>query len=214
MVTVKAWGTGRPDYSKYIAKGLFRKSIGVLKSTEKKKVFALCYSTKSSIFPYVVTGTLAPNTEVHLIDTETGLAMPYTVPAGYDLEIIKYWGSANAPVRGRLFIDGVLSANFHFVDYSVYFEQEVGLAKISDIDPTLSSSHTIDITIENMGGSGAIGYAEVLAILKKVGSEEIKDKEVKCPFCGATKRVPLSTTKVICPNGHLFIVRAYEFGKE
>jgi len=212
-MVVEAWGRGRPDYSTDVSRGAFHKAIEVVKYNEKKKEFGLCYDNKVSLFPWVITGSLAPNNEVHLIDMETGMPMPFTIPKGYDLEVIKYWGSSNQPIRGRLYIDGIFISNLHFVDYAVYFEQEVGLAKISDLDPTLSAEHTIDITIENTGASGAIGYADVIAMLRRVHSPEIKEKFVKCPFCGCIEKVPISATKVICRNNHLFIVKSFEFGR-
>jgi len=215
MVTVERWGTGRPDYSKYVHEALRTKTIKEydLKPNEKFKAFNLVCDEKTSAFPWVK-GLLPPGEEWHLIDVETGLEMPYTIPQGYDFKWLILFGNSNQPSIGYSYTDGQLDSTIQLVDFSVYHKQEVNISLIEPIDPTFSSSHTYDLTIKNLGNTSARGNAYLLCVLKRVHSPEIKTKDVKCGKCGYIKRgVPLSLTKWKCERcGALNFYRYFPFG--
>jgi len=207
-------GKGRPDYSQNIEKGKVIKDIGILPYESKLKIFTVSFTDGiSSIYPWIKSTPLAAGGTASLIDSETGIEMPYTVPAGYDLKILKYWTSTSQPTELIIKLDGQVLSTFNFVDYDVYFEQEAGLFKIQYIDPTLSSSHTFELQIKNMGSSPLRGTVELISLLTKVHTKEITTKDVKCPFCGNIQTVPLTQSKIVCSKcGKTYIVRALPFG--
>jgi len=187
-----------PDYSLQILRAYTIKKYQ-LGTDEKFKIFMLTGDTESSDFPWVIP-PMEPGETRYLIDVETGLEMPFTIPVGYDFEVIKIWGSSSEPYIGREYVDGNLDSNLHVVPFDVYFEQEIGLTKISDFDPTLSTEHTYAISITHLGDEPALGTALIEAVLRKVHTEKITTKVVRCKYCGHQEEVPLETTRYKCPK--------------
>lgn len=216
MKKITPRGTGRPDYSNKVNDIIRGKVIKewTLLPNQKYKFFSLTFTDGiTSLFPHVISTPLASGETASLIDEETGIPMPFTVPAGYDFKVLKYWASTNEPYEGYLYFDGQLVSTLNFVDFDVYFEQEVALFKLSDLDPELASEHTVEIKVKNMGAGGLRGMSMCIAILEKVHTKEITEKECKCPFCGNIQKEPLTASRITCSNcGKIYWVRALPFG--
>jgi len=169
-VSLTPKGTGRPDYSIDIGKSTASANVikeYKLKPNEKLKIFQLVFTDVTSAYPFV-RSPLAPTERVSLMDGETGLPMPFTVPAGYDFRVLKYWFNSNESLRLEMYFDGQLISTMFPGDLYTYFEQDVALFRVSWFDPDLSSSHTMDIQAVNEGTTDAYGHAIVYAILEKV----------------------------------------------
>ncbi|GAI90377.1 unnamed protein product, partial [marine sediment metagenome] len=99
-------GIGKPDYTKEISLGRERPGIS-LKHNQSLKNFILVFSSIASPYDWV-TGLLAPGASSHLIDADTGEAMPYTVPQGYTLAGISLTYSLSEDTIIRAYVDEVL----------------------------------------------------------------------------------------------------------
>jgi len=187
-----------PDYSLQILRAYTIKKYQ-LSTNEKFKTFIIVADTETSAYPWVIS-PVSPGSTVHFIDAETGIELPFTVPVGYDLEILKIWGCGSETVLAKEYVDGYLVDNIHLVSFYPYFEQEINLTRISDFDPTLSTEHTYDIRATNLGDEDICATAIMIGILRKVHTEKITTKVVKCKYCGYKEEVPLETTKFKCPK--------------
>jgi len=171
-VNLTPLGNGRPDYSVDIGKSTVSASMikdYKLKPNEKLKVFQVTFSDTPSVYPWVRAG-LNPGEETHLIDMETGLPTPYTVSAGYDFQILKYWYNSNESLRLEFYIDGYLVGVMYPGDVNTYYEQEVGLLRRAWFDPDFDSDHTVDAKIINAGNDVAYGTVQIICVLRKIGS--------------------------------------------
>lgn len=163
-------GAGRVDYSVNI--GQSTASAAMVKEynlspNEKLKLFQVAFCDDTSAYPWF-RPPLAPGESTHLIDGENGLPTPYTVPAGYDLWVMKHWFNSNESVKLQVFFDGNPLGVMFPGDLNTYIEQEVALFKVSWFDPTLSNEHTVDAVVINEGESYAHGTAQIICVLKKV----------------------------------------------
>jgi len=191
-------GTGKPDYSEEIWRGKIFKRIA-LKPNESLKGFMKVFSTTPSPYPFVVS-PLAPGESAYLRDMETGLDMPYTIHAGYELEVLMLWVSTDQETRNFMEFDGFLSSEYYLPSKQIYYESEVFEFTSKNVDPTFSLPHTIAFGLTNLGEADMHGTAEVICILRYHGTEIPKTKTVKCKWCGTERTVPINTTKFKCPN--------------
>jgi len=154
-----------------------------------------------SPFSYV-TGVLAPGASAHLIDSETGLEMPVSIPEGYTMTMISASYSYIQDAILLLFFDGALIANFGCpVAGNVFYIAEVVGHGTALLDPTGSTAHTLDIIVTNIGGANLEGGGSAFGILEEVGSKSLPTtKTIKCKQCGYEKTVPQETIRWICPN--------------
>jgi len=200
IFTVTQRGRGKPDYSKEISLGRQRPGL-TLKYGQTLKIFGAAFSALPSAFAWVKP-LLAIGATEHLVDWETGLDMPVTVPKGYTLTAVQgsYGYSQDAIIR--LYLDTVFTISFGVPPggFSVYVAEIMGWAT-SLIDPTAAASHLYDIRITNQGGATLEGAGSLITILEAVGTKPLPTtKTVKCKFCGHEWTVPKTITLVKCPE--------------
>ncbi len=174
--------------------------------------FGNIYSVAGA-FAWVVP-SLAPGARTHVIDVETGLAMPFTIPQGYTLTVIAAASAVIEDAIGWGYVDGFLAECAGMAPGGqTYFENKLIGISTALLDPTGATAHTIDITITNLGLGNLRGSIDYVCILEKVGSPPLPSvKMVKCKWCGQEFEVPNETTTITCPKcGKLFIV--YDLSK-
>lgn len=201
--TVTTTGTGRRDYSSEIARGQLYTAPGELKSTEKLVIWAMTFSAVPSVYPWVQ-GPLAVGDTVHIVDVETGVALPYTVPQGYVLEQLDLFWAFNRKIKTRQYGDrflGVLQL-LQEVDSETlgtdYVKQLTGFSS-SLFDPQALAQHEVDMTGTNIDVEACTGSGSVLNKLIRVGSPPWpKTKTVRCRVCGATHTVSQETVGSTC----------------
>lgn len=191
-------GQGRPDYSQDVWKAQTFKRIQLYEN-ESLKGFMKVFSNIPSAYPFART-PLASVATAHLMDIETGVDMPYTFLAGYELEILMLWISTTQETRNIQDFDGFLSSEFYAPGRQIYYESEVYEFTSKMIDPTFALPHTIDFRLTNLGADVLSGTAYVVCILRAHGTQKSTTKTVKCKWCGTEKQVPLETTKWTCPG--------------
>ena len=84
--SVPGKGIGKDDYSREISAGRERAGIA-LKYNQKLKIFGTAFHIGEELYPDIPANPLAAGVRCRLIDLETNLATPYTVPAGYILSL-------------------------------------------------------------------------------------------------------------------------------
>lgn len=200
IFTVAQEGVGKPDYTREISSGETRPGLK-LKYLQNLKFFALMPSHEASSIVWRV-DPVAPGATVHMIDGETGLSMPFTVPVGYTLDIFDFTVKPTEDVYAYIHLDGE-----RFVDLCIvkagysHFQAEMVEKGTSFIDPTGASSHQFDILIDNLGAGNLEMGACFFCFLTAVGTTPLPTtKEVKCKYCGNLTIVPYNTSRVICPK--------------
>ncbi len=164
-------------------------------------------------FSWVVP-SLAPGGIQHIIDVDTGMATPFTVPQGYTMTLI---AAANATTEDGIawaYMDGLRILCLGLAPGGVtYFENKLVGVSTASIDPTGALPHTMDVTFTNLGLGNLQGTIDCVLIIEKVGSPPLPlVKTVKCKWCGHEHTVPNEITNIICPKcGKLFIV--YDLSK-
>lgn len=145
---------------------------------------------------------LAAGASAHLVDHETGLAMPFTVPQGYALSLIADGFTLTEDSIVWAYIDGCVVINIGVLTGGMpYYENKVTGITTEVFDPIGAESHTVDVTIKNLGAGSLEGGVGTLGILEAVGTPPLPTtKTVKCKFCGNEETVPRKTTKWICPK--------------
>lgn len=145
---------------------------------------------------------LAAGVMAHIVDYETGLDMPYTVPQGYTMTSLSGTYSFTQDAILRVFYETFMVSSLGApAGGGVLYVAEILGWGTYLLDPTGASSHVYDIQITNQGGDNLEGAGSVLAILEAVGTEPLPTtKTVKCKFCSHEETVPRETTKWICPN--------------
>lgn len=199
-IVVTKTGTGKPDYSKEISLGRERPGL-TLKYGQTLKIFGLVFSALPSPLSWVKPLLASLATE-HLVDWETGLAMPFSVPQGYSLTVVQGSHGFSQDAILRLFYDTVLADSFGVPPggMSVYVAEIMGWTTLL-LDPTAAAAHLYDIQITNQGGASIEGAGSLIAILEAVGTEPLPTtKTVKCKFCGHEWAVSKTITLVKCPN--------------
>lgn len=227
MVTVKETysvevkGIGRTDNLGKMISDRVKTFKGLdLLPNEKLKKFVIVMSPIPSFYPFV-RGVLPPGESVHYIDAETNLPTPYTSPAGYEIRLIRIWGSGDQPALVRTYVDEfppgnpLFLANAFYNAGGVYVEQEIGMPSSTLTDPNSLFPHIFDFIAFNIGFGDMRGTSAVTAMLIDHASDpsfERGTKKVKCPFCGKIKTVPIKTTHITCDEGHNFIVEYHPWG--
>jgi hypothetical protein len=203
---VKVQGMGAPDYSKTVSSARERRGLQ-LQYNQQLKIFAILFSDLASPYPWVQPA-LASGATAHLIDMETGLALPYSIGVGYTLSLVtRRWG-LNLDQREQILFDGFLVMGGDSGGGSATYLEEVLPTSTSLVDPTGSSAHTIDHTFTNLGGANMYGGITVLAILEAVGTPPFPtEKTTKCPFCGKEQTESVHATQVKCSGcSRIYIV--------
>lgn len=196
--TLTVRGQGTPDYQGEVFRSHTFKRFKV-KGDEAFKLFQVSMSATPSPYPWMVV-PLAVGGVQNLIDVETGAEMPYTVPVGYELEVLMIWLSVDQRVRMGFNLDTYLAGEYFNEAYAIYFESEIKEFTTADIDPLFSRAHLIQFFGVNIGAADMHGYAKVVAVLREHGSQRPKVKMVVCKGCKATHEVPVETTIYECPD--------------
>jgi hypothetical protein len=104
----------------------------------------------------------------NMVDVATGIPMPFTVPAGFSIQVAGQSWSFNQDSEVIFTVDGYLVVMPGAVSSGTLVVTEVlaGLSTVS-IDPTLSKSHTVDIIALNKGLNTMYGAANFICILQE-----------------------------------------------
>jgi len=197
---VPARGVGKPDYSKEISAGRTRPGVE-LHYGESFKNFILTPSVIASPLPYVV-APIAIGANAHLIDPETGLAMPYTSPVGYLFTVFQITYGMEQDADLLLYVDTAYTSRLILGESGVtYYESAIAEFSTSLFDPTAALPHIMDFVLDNKGGAVLEGGCAVWCILAAVGTAPLPEtKLVRCKFCGHQWEVPYATTTINCPS--------------
>lgn len=201
---VRTWdvlglGTGRPDYSALIWKGIIKMGF-VLDHNQSYVIPALCLSNKTSTWPHFQP-PLVPGASIHAIDPFTGLSLPYTVNAGETLRILTYRQSFNELMRKTVYFDGQPVSETYLETLGPIYEDNVLAIDSALIDPTGATAHTFDVVFENIGAKTAFGYYDNWCVLTILGSPRFPEtKTVKCKWCGLTSEIKHDLVKVKCKS--------------
>ncbi len=141
-----------------------------LKKNEVKREFTLLISSEESTMGYYKP-PLPPLQTYHVVDASTGADLPYTIPPGYELEIIGYWHSVTQLSLTKIYIDGALSSIGYIEPNRWYYEHNIVETKSRDWDPDFSGS-TLDVTITNLGSDNLEGYSCIYCILRDMTGKE------------------------------------------
>jgi len=154
-----------------------------------------------SPYPWVST-VLAIGGNAHLINFNTGIVTPYTVPAGYALTVIEKSYNFNQDSEGWLYLDGWLAAAGMGVaaGAAVSVSDIVGYST-KMFDPLALLPHTVDIVVYNRGLGAMRGGVEYVVLFEAIGTPPFPtQKDTQCPFCKALTNVPVHTTTIKCPK--------------
>lgn len=175
---VKKWGSGKPDYSTEVARGLVRPGMKTI-ATETYANMIAELSTIPSTYPYV-TSPLSSGSTTHLYYLEqqqletptgegvmtplwdTGKIMPVTVSAGRDFKMLRVTINVDQPIRLRVFFDKAFVGEFYQRAYDYLHKTEFASLSLSTADPDLSDSHDIDMRYTNMGTDDLHGHINII----------------------------------------------------
>lgn len=201
--TVPGKGIGKDDYSKEIAAGRTRPGL-TLKYEQTLSYLGVALSDIASPSYPMVQSPLASGGTIHLIDGNTGLSTPYTIPAGYTWSVFQIGYGFNQNSRLLAYLDGDFLGQVLLASGGdAYILTEIVGWSSKLFDPTGLSSHEVDLILENTTGEGADmeGSISIWAILEPVGTKPLPStKTVKCKNCGHKWEVPRETTKINCPE--------------
>jgi len=199
-IIVEQRGIGKPDYSREISRGIERPGIS-LKYNQTILINALVCSDLASPYPWC-RGALTAGETAHAIDASTGLALPYTVPAGYTYSIIDRFINLSQDIRNRAYIDGFLTLENYIAAGIPYINRYILALSTATLDPTAASSHTVDTEYTNVSAVDAYGNIKDIVILEAVGTPPLPDKkDVRCKWCGhVEKGVHVYETVLNCPK--------------
>ncbi|GAJ10760.1 unnamed protein product, partial [marine sediment metagenome] len=151
---VETRGIGKPDFSKEISSGQERAGLSLKYNQSLITLALLC--TDEVAHPYDISWVkdLIPvGGSSHLYNVATGVTTPYTVPAGYTLNLIQQGFGANEDFEVLLFYNTllVLMPSTTFVGGGYVYANMVVPYNTAALDPTAASSHPIDIVVKNKG---------------------------------------------------------------
>lgn len=206
-------GVGKPDYSREVALGQVRAGL-TLKYNESLKFYARSCTAVASPASWFKPPLGIGATE-HLVDMETGLEMPSSLPAGYIATIRQKNGFFTEDVRGWIYADGnLLALSPIFSGGSpLYWTEMIGFSS-AFFDPTALTAHAWDFRVTNLGAAVAEGQEVLIVHLEPYGTEPLRGetKTVKCKFCGLEHVVPQETKEATCPNCGM-VTLYYTLGK-
>ncbi len=212
--TVEQQGVGKPDYSREVSAGRERRGLS-LEYLQTLKIFTIVFTTEYLVTPYDwIKAPLAKGASASLIDSETGLSMPFTVPLGYTATIIDFGMGLTEDAIMWTYLGGFVSANAGvYPGGNTYYENRIQAITTAVLDPTGALALAVDFKVTNLGEGDLEGQIAVTGYLEAAGTKPLPlVKTVKCKWCGHEQTVPNETTQVICPQcDKLFIV--YDLSK-
>jgi len=157
--------------------------------------------TKYKIFyrSYTPENPLPPGTSVHLIDVETNLETPVTIPKGYYSEFIEWAFYTNVELYLKMYLDGVYMGAFYIPGNATVHEYEAIVWSSTKFkDPGATEDHTWDFILENPTTTSAICFVHTALRVIKVSSSEYPRK-VRCPSCNHVFETRKDATRHKCP---------------
>jgi len=212
--TVETRGIGKPDYTREISAGQERAGLSLKQNQSLITLGLLC--TDEVAHPYAISWVkdrIDADGSSHLYNVSTGVVTPYTLPAGYTLNLVQRGFGANEDFEVLLYYDSLLvvmpSATFVAGGY-VYANMVVPY-NTSALDPTAGDSHLIDIVVKNKGRGSLRGGFTVVCIQEAIGTSPLPDtKECQCPFCSNIQTVKVGATKITCDKcGREYLVQDF-----
>jgi phage FluMu protein Com len=196
--TISTKGVGRPDYTgeQWQAKIINKYELHY---NEVFKSFAICGSLIASPYPHIVP-PIAVGVPTSFIDMDTGFPTPFTVPAGYELEILQLVSMQNQNGRGDTYLDGFFIHHTYVEGFAALYQQNILGLTTASIDPTFALPHTIDLQVINTGLDVMCGLVEVDWVLRLHHTEIPTIKTIRCKWCGNTTSVSLTTVQWTCPK--------------
>jgi len=182
---------GAPDFRKIaiIEKGFLYPELRI-DPRVKYKVFFRSFPPESP---------LGPGATAKLIDLETNLETPVTIPAGYYSELIEWCCYTDTKLYLKVYLDGEYLGAFVFEAGSTVHEYELIVwASTRFRDPEAAESHTWDFIVENPTTASAIVFIHTALRIEKVGSSSYP-RRVKCPKCGHIFKTDKNATRHKCP---------------
>jgi len=213
-------GSGKPDWTQETSRGVVLAGAGVLTANEKLVIWYKCLSATVSAYPWVE-APLAGGATTHLVDMETGIALPYVVPVGYTLQGLSSFFSFDRRIRHQAFLDtlfGVpqLLSQILSETLGINYQQEIMSIGTNFFDPLALVPHVIDITGTNLEAAAntATGTGYMILKLTKVGSPPWpKVKTVQCKWCKTLNVVDQKESVVTCQScGKVTIVAHLPWG--
>lgn len=202
-------GSGRPDYMTEISDGQLRAGMR-LDANQSLKIFLLLLTNQWAGNPFAFARPpLAIGATEHIIDAETGLPLPWTMPVGHAMEVRMDWHSFDQPMDGRVYLDTFHYASALAESLTVYYENSIFTFDSRYIDPLGTFPHQWDITATNFGVAPAQGELIQFVVVTTLASPPLKgpEKTVRCKWCGRDQVVPKAQTRITCEGcGELFIV--------
>jgi len=207
IFTVETRGIGKPDYTKDVSRSIQRAGLD-LKYGQSIKSFYVIFTPLPSPFAWVKP-PIAPGVSAHLVDSETNLDMPFTLPEGYTISAVQDSFGFKEDTEVWAYVD-----TFPIIEFSVseggleVYRNRVIPFNTALLDPTGATSHLIDLVVTNRGLGNLEGSFALGTILEEVGTPPLPTiKTVRCKHCNHQWNVPNSTTQLICPKcGKLTIV--------
>ncbi|GAI64656.1 unnamed protein product, partial [marine sediment metagenome] len=150
--TVEQQGVGKPDYSKEVSAGRERRGLS-LEYLQTLKIFTIVFTNEYLVTPYDwVKAPLAPGTSASLIDSETGLSMPFTVPLGYTATIIDFGSGLTEDAIMWTYMSGFLISNAGvYPGGNTYYENRIQAITTAVLDPTGALSLQVEFRVTNLG---------------------------------------------------------------
>lgn len=202
-------GRGRPDYSNDIQEIKRGETPRLMEPhfNEHQKIFAIFFND--------VTPLGAGLTE-HMIDMETFLPTPYAVPPGYTWELREWMGSVNGSVAIK---DSATMDGIPVVDIAIFPEPNSCVHEYEQIiafgsqfyDPLGEHDWMFDCSVTSLEALEDVkGVGQISLYLIKVGTEDMKEKKVRCKWCSHEFVVPIKQTVIPCPKcGKTFVLPLY-----
>ena len=213
-------GSGKPDWTQETSRGAVYASPGVLTAKEKLVIWYRCLSATPSAYPWVQ-APLAGGATTHLVNMETGVALPYLVPVGYVLKGLSSFFSFDRRLRHQAFLDQIagvfqLLSEIPSETLGINYQQEILGIGTDFFDPLGLLPHIIDVTGTNLEAvvNTCHGTGYMVLKLTKVSSPPWpKIKLVQCKWCDTLNAVEQEKTIVTCKKcGKVTIVAHFPWG--
>jgi len=144
---------------------------------------------------------IGPGAKLKLIDVETNLETPVTIPAGYTSGLIEWCFYSTGQLYLRVWLDGEYLGCFPITAGAETHEYEmITWADTKFKDPEGELDHTWDFEVENPTAADVVAFVHVALRVEKVAGGGGSSKVVRCPRCGVTFNVPPDRTSHSCPS--------------
>jgi len=142
---------------------------------------------------------LGPGAKAKLVDVETNLETPLTIPRGYYSEFVEWCFYSSVELYLRTRLDARYLGAFYVPANAETHEYErITWASTKFQDPKAELSHVWNFEVENPTATNAIAFVHTALRVVKVGSGS-KPRLVKCPRCGHVWEVGKLDTRFKCP---------------